>query len=181
MNGVSPLVRNVAAWLILLLGIGAAVVVVVEAQARADLTDERDARQFATRFVSPVVQDVREQQGRAAVTRLPGTYDVGLDDPDGPSESVAELARDTGTPALDDLEGRSGGAVVVAVYDPPNPATVAERRAALVGFALTPFDLSDSMEAGIGDDGAVALYGPDALVAASGDFDAIAELSLIHI
>lgn len=166
--------RYVAAWLVLALGIGAAVVLVVESQARSDLEDERDARQFATRTIAPVVEDVRVQQATAPFTRPPGTYDVGLGDPEGPTEEAAELARDTGAPVLDDQEGREGGSVVVAVYDPAGPTTVAERRADLVGFTISPLDLEASIDAGIGDAGALALHGPNALVAASEDFDAIA-------
>lgn len=164
--------RNVAAWLILGLGLCAAAVVVVEAQARTALADERDARQFAIRAVSPVVQAIREQQARAGLAPSSGARTVGLDDPTGPSESVGELARDTGTPVLDD---KDGGAVVTAVYDPAGPTNVADRRASIVGYTLSPLALTDSLDAEIGDEGGLAVIGPTARVAESADYEDIAD------
>lgn len=166
----APWLRRAAAWLILALGVALAVIIVVEAQARVDLADERDARQFATRAVPPVVQSLREQQARAGQSPVRGAHDVGLDDPAGPSDAAAALARDTGAPVLDD---QAGGAVVTARYDPPGPTTVAARRAGLVGFTMTPLVLDDSLDEG--ELGAVAVLGPHALVAAGADFEAIAD------
>jgi signal transduction histidine kinase len=166
------LYRNVAAWVILALGIGIAVVIVVEAQARVDLADERDARQFATRAIPPVVEALRDARDRAAIGPLPGAYDVAPDDPGGPSEPVAELARDTGKPVLDDM---AGGAVVTARFEQAAPATVAARRAGLVGFTVAPVDLSDQVDdVGVGELGAISLLGPTSEVATSEDFDTIA-------
>ena len=161
-----PWTSYLTALLVAVLGVGAAVVVLVEAQARLDLVDERDSRQFVSRVVPPVVQALREQQAQAGVQRMPGARDVTATDASGPSPDVAALARDTGKPVLDD---RNGGAVVTATYDPPGAATVAERRAGLVGFAMTPLTLADFVD--VGDDGAIAIFGPSARVGASEEFD----------
>jgi signal transduction histidine kinase len=172
---VSTWLRNLVAWAVLALGIGAAVVLVVEAQARADLGDERDARQYAERAIPPVVQAVREQQALAGLQRLPGARDVGLADAAGPSDAVAALARDTGGPVIDDADG---GAVVVARYDPAGPTTVEARRATVVGYTLTPLDLQKSFDSD--DLGALALHGPSARVASSANFDDIVENALTY-
>ena len=164
-------VRRLAPWLVGLVGVAVAVVVLVEATARTDLADERDSRQYTSRAVGPLVQELREQREAAGTAVFPGTRTVGIDDPDGPSADVAALARDTGEPVIDD---RSGGVVIVARFDPAAPTTVAARRAGLVGFSLVPLVLDDVLEAAEGGDGAIALRGPTATVAATRGYDDIA-------
>ena len=154
----------------LVLGLVVALVVIAESRARVDLTDERDARLFATRAVPPVVQALREQRDAAAVAGGPGSRDAAVGAADGPSAGVAELARDTGAPVLDD---RDGGVVVVASYDPPGPTTVAARRDTIVGYRLTPVDLSEALDDVTSDDGAIALFGPTSRVTATDGFDEI--------
>jgi signal transduction histidine kinase len=154
----------------LVLGLVVALIVLAETQARVDLTDERDARLFATRAVPPVVQALREQRENAALVSGPGSRQVGVDDDGGPSEGVAELARDTGLPVLDEADG---GQVVVAQYDPPGPTTVAARRATLAGYRLAPIDLTSVLDDVTGEDGALAIFGPTAELTETDSFDAV--------
>jgi signal transduction histidine kinase len=138
--------------------------VLVKARDHVEIKDERDARESAAHGVLSVVRaiDVQVAGGTAAG---PGTRQVGVDDPDGPSPSVAALARDAGAPVLD--EGH-GGVVVTPVYDPPAPTTVAARREALVGFSLTPLVLGPTLDEVLGDRGSLTVAGPTGPVAGAG-------------
>jgi signal transduction histidine kinase len=144
--------------------LGVAVGVLVEERQHADIEDQRDARTLAARAAVPVVAAI-ESQLENAVGAGPGVRQVGVDDPDGPSESAGALARDTGLPALDDVQG---GVVVTARYEPPEPASVAARRATLVGFSMTPLVLGTTLDPLGGDRGSIVVTGPTSEVASAG-------------
>jgi len=131
--------------------------VLFQAKERAEVSDERDARQAAGQALLPVVQTIEEQIEEAATGSAPGTRQVGLTDPDGPSETATARARDTALPALDNSQG---GVIVVARYDPPAPTDVAERRARIVGYSVTPLRLSRSLDSLGGDTVSLRVLGP---------------------
>lgn len=137
--------------------------VLVKARDHVEIKDQRDARGIAAHAVLPLARAIDAQVAGGATGS--GARQVGVDDPDGPSPSVAALARDTGAPVLDDGHG---GVVVAPLYDPPAPTTVADRRAALVGFSLTPLDLGPTLDRVTGDTGAVTVAGPTSRVASAG-------------
>ena len=96
-------------------GLAIAAVILVEERAHSDEEASRDAARTAARVVLPVVRAIEDQLDPVALGADPATRDVDTDDPDGPSTEAAALARDTGTPVLDD---GGGGLIVVARYDP---------------------------------------------------------------
>jgi signal transduction histidine kinase len=138
--------------------------VLVKARDHFEIMDQRDARQAAARAVLPVARAIEAQVAKG-VAAGPGSRQVGIDAPDGPSPTVAALARDTGVPTLDDVQG---GVVVTPLYEPPEPTTVAGRRESLVGFVLTPLVLAPALEALVGDGESLAVDGPTAPVASAG-------------
>jgi signal transduction histidine kinase len=143
---------------------GIAIGVLVESRQHVDIEDQREARQVAARAVLPVAHAIdtqMEEAGGAAAT----VQQVGVDDPEGPSDAAAALARDTGRPALDDVRG---GVVVTARYDPPEPTSVATRRAGLVGYSLTPLALAQTLAPLAHDHGSLAVVGPTRDVVSAG-------------
>ena len=72
------------------------------------------------------------------------------------------------TPVLDDVRG---GLVVTARYDPPDPTTVASRRASLIGYSVTPLRLDSALDSLRRSAGAVAVFGPSHRVAAGQGFE----------
>lgn len=143
-------------------GLAVAVAILVEARARTDLEDSRDAARTAAHAVLPVARALEDQRDAASLGTDPAAHDVTVSDPDGPSTAVAALARDTGESVLDDVQG---GLVVIARYDPPGPTTVATRRASLVGYSVTPLDLDSTLDSMRRDAGSVAVFGPSYPVA----------------
>jgi signal transduction histidine kinase len=141
-----------------------AVGVLVEERERADIEDQRDAREVALRAALPVVTAIGSQLENA-VGAGAGVRQVGVGDVDGPSDPAAALARDTGRPALDDVHG---GVVVTALFDPPEPTSVAARRAGLIGFSLTPLVLGPTLDSVGGDRGSLVVTGPTREVASAG-------------
>jgi signal transduction histidine kinase len=140
-----------------LFAVAVSIGVLVKARDHFEIMDQRDARQAAAQAVLPVARAI-EAQVADGVAAGPGSRQVGVDDPDGPSPSVAALARDTGEPTLDDVQG---GVVVTPVYEPPAPTTVAGRRGSLVGFVLTPLELGPTLDALVGGGGqSLAVAGP---------------------
>jgi signal transduction histidine kinase len=156
------------AWLLAAFSVAIAVTVLVEARQQVEIQDERDARQAAAYAVVPVGQAIGKQWDSAAVAPGAGARQVDVGDPDGPSETAAALARDTGMPALDDAHG---GVLVTARYDVTGPTTVAARRASLVGFSLTPLVLDPILVSAARDRGSLVVAGPDHVVGGSGDDD----------
>jgi signal transduction histidine kinase len=144
--------------------VAVAVGVLVKARDHFEIMDQRDARQAAAQAVLPVARAI-ETQVADGVAAGPGSRQVGVDDPDGPSPSVAALARDTGAPTLDEVQG---GVVVTPLYEPPAPTTVAGRRESLVGFVLTPLVLAPTLDALAGDGESLAVGGPTGPVESSG-------------
>ncbi|GAB3243721.1 sensor histidine kinase [Nocardioides dilutus] len=153
------------AGVVLVFAVGVSIGVLVEARDHVDIQDQRDARQVAARAVLPVAAALDDQLQSALGAGGAGVRQVGVEDPEGPGDSAAALARDTGRPVLDDAHG---GVVVTARYDPPAPTTVAERRATLVGFTLTPLVLGTTLDSLQGDVGSLAVTGPTSQVALSG-------------
>ncbi|WP_372734401.1 ATP-binding protein [Nocardioides sp.] len=138
-------------------GILTLLIVLQGSNEQANLRAARDAREVAARVVQPITADIADQKAKAAMGAVAGTRVVGLGE-DIPSASAAALARDTGAPALDDAEG---GLIVTAIYDPPNPTTVAQRRDNISGYALAPLDLSSVLAAQARDGVAFEILGPD--------------------
>jgi len=149
-------------------GVAVAAAILVQAGERTDQQDARDAARTAAAAVLPVAQAIEGQRDPSVLAADPTTEDVSTDDPEGPSEAVAALARDTGEPVLDDIRG---GQVVTARYDPPGPTTVAARRATLAGYAMTPLRLDPALDSLPRGAGAVAVLGPDHRVAAEQGFE----------
>jgi len=138
--------------------------VMVKAREHVEIEDQRDSGRVAAQAVLPVVRAI-ESQVDAATGAGAGVTQVGVDDPDGPSAAAAALARDTGRPVLDEVRG---GVVVTPRYDPADAATVAARREALVGFSLTPLDLTSTLAPLGGDEKRVVVSGPTRRVASVG-------------
>ncbi len=162
--------RTTSLWLtaaVACAGLAVALAILVEAGARTEEEGARDAATTAARAVLPVARAIEDQLDPATVAADPATRDVTGSDPEGPSAAVATLARDTGAPVLDDARG---GLVVMAWYDPPDPTTVASRRASLVGYSVTPLDLDPTLDSLREDVGTVAVLGPSHRVAAATGF-----------
>ena len=149
--------RYWAAGVVVVLSALLALAVLLEAKDVAEVEDALDARQSAGRALLPIVETLEEQIDQAATGFAPGTQEVGLDDPDGPSARAGAQARDTAQPALDNT---GGGLIVVARYDPPGPTDVAARRATVVGYAVTPLRLSPALDALEQDRGSLRVLGP---------------------
>ncbi len=141
--------------------------ILLEASARTEQEGAREAARAAASAVLPVAAAIEEQRDPTAVAANPATRDVTGSDPDGPSTAVAALARDTGSPVLDDV---GGGLVVMARYDPPGPTTVASRRTSVAGYSVTPLALDSTLDSLGGDAGSVAVWGPSHRVAAATGF-----------
>ena len=149
--------RYWAAGVVVVLSALLALGVLLEAKEVAEVEDALDARQSAGRALLPIVETLEEQIDQAAAGFAPGTREVGLEDPDGPSASAGARARDTAQPALDNT---GGGVIVVARYDPPGPTDVAARRATVVGYAVTPLRLSPTLDSLEQDRASLRVLGP---------------------
>jgi len=138
--------------------------VMVKGRDHVEIKDQRDASQVAASAVLPVVRAIEAQLADGAAPGS-GSRMVEVGDPDGPSAVVAALARDSGSPALDDA---LGGVVVTPVYDPAAPTTVAQRRESLVGFAVTPLALGPAMDAAAEGTSSLTVSGPSSRVETAG-------------
>ena len=149
------------------LGVLVAVAVLVDTRARIEQEDAGRAARAAARAALPLARAIQDRRDPAAIAADPATRSVAVGDVDAPAESVAALARDTGLPVLDEVQG---GLVVTARYDPSGPMTVADRRASLVGYLVTPLRLEQVLDALPVTGGSVAVLGPTTRVAAASGF-----------
>ena len=148
---------------VVLLGVVAAVAVVLTERHVAATDDEARVRAAAANAVVPVTDALRTALDGTVDGSAPGTRLVTVGQVDDlVRQSAAVLARDTGTAVLDD-EGT--GLAVAPLYDTPTPpASVAERRAHLTGYRVLPLDLTSTLSRLGPDDGGVVLAGPDGVV-----------------
>ena len=147
-----------------------ALAVLLGGQHVASLESEHRATLLAAESATTVSAAIEEQLDAAArIAAAPRNSS----NPDRVSPSVSPailaVARDSGTPMLDDADG---GRIVAARYGvAPPPGTVEGRRESLRGYVITPLLLAEILKEDAADlaatDTAVAVDGPAQRVAAS--------------
>ena len=157
--------RLVAAVLVLI-GVLAAVGVVVTAQEHESLEAEARTRAAAATAASLVAAELRTtvtESERRALDGFGGAPPLRLSEAEqrGVPTTTTIRARDTGEPLLDE-----SGVVVVATYDSPTrPASVAERRASFAGLHVVPMQIEDALSRIRPAEGGIAVSGPEQVVA----------------
>lgn len=151
---------SLMAFAVLLVSVVAAVVAVLAGRHLEGVEADRRAAAAAADSVTVVADELRTVLASASVasaTEQP-------DGPDGVSASTLTLARDSGSPVLDD---GGGGLVVVGRYSGSvEPRTVQERRDLLSGFVTVPLDLEATLEPLMPAGGGISVSGPDRQVVA---------------
>ena len=159
--------REAAAPLALaMLTVLAALVVLLNGQHVAGLEAEHRVALLAAESATTVSAVIEEQLDAAARTAAVPQSRSSLDrEVASVSPSTLAVARDSGTPVLDDADG---GRIVAARYDAtPPPGTVEGRRESLRGYVVTPLRLADVLADLASTDSAVAVDGPRQRVAVS--------------
>lgn len=143
-----------------------ALAVLLVGQHVASLEAEHRVTLLAAESATTVSAAIEEQLDAAARTAAAPQSSSGTDrEVVSVSPATLALARDSGTPMLDDTDG---GLIVAARYDAtPLPGTVEGRRESLRGYVVTTLRLADVLADLGSPDSAVAVDGPRQRVAAS--------------
>ncbi len=154
--------RAVAAALVLL-GVLAALGVLLTARSIAALESESETRAAAAEALPAVAATLRTTLEDTASGAGTTGQRIAFDEAEsrGIDPNTAVRARDTGRPLL-----HQSGVVLVATYDSPTPpADVAGRRAAISGLYVVPLHLEGTIDRLRPDEGGILVSGPDRVVA----------------